>query len=140
MRNVLWRRGQVKVRHTIFYPKGYKIFFNLNCTEYKMDSEQLHADIMERCFESIERGELPSDEDLLMFHYKGVRLLTAANLWNGLDADLTIEDGYFYPIRNIKDCLIINHKDDVVLPKKQGKGKRVLPKKQGEDKGETKDI
>jgi hypothetical protein len=105
-----------------------------------MESEQLHADIMQRCFDSIDRGELPSDEDLLMFHYKGVRLLTAANIWNGLDADLTIEDGYFYPIRGIKDCLIINHKDDVILRKKQRKGKAILHSKQGEDKGEAKAI
>jgi hypothetical protein len=105
-----------------------------------MESEQLHADIMERCFESIDKGELPSDEDLLMFHYKGVRLLSLANLWNGLDADLTIDTNHFYPIRGIKDCLIISNKEDVVLRKKQGKGKRVLPEKQGEDKGEAKNI
>jgi hypothetical protein len=69
--------------------------------------QQRHADIMERCFEGFERGELPSDDDLLYFHYKGVRMMNVAKLWNGLDANLTIDIRQFYPIREIKDCLII---------------------------------
>lgn len=93
-----------------------------------MEDLQHPADIMERCFESIERGELPSDEDLLMFHYKGVRLVTAAQLWNGLDATLTIQEGHLYPIRGIKDCLIISNKeDDKKQRKKKDKKIKVKP-------------
>jgi hypothetical protein len=103
-----------------------------------MDDQQRHADIMERCFESIERGELPSDDDLLYFHYKGVRMMNAFNLWNGLDADLTIDTRHFYPIRGIKDCLIIVA--DELLREKQGKDKELLPTEQGEDTGKTADI
>jgi hypothetical protein len=113
-------------------------------TDWLADA-QLHADIMERCFASVDAGKLPSDEDLLMFHHKGARLLSCAtkngiNYWNGLDAHLVIDLTCFYPIRGIKDCLIISNKDDDVLRKKPRKDKTILHSKQGTDTGKTTDI
>jgi len=89
---------------------------------------QRDSDIMTRCWDAIEKGELPTDEDLLLFHWKGVRWLDCTS-WNGIDALLTIDRKNHYPIRGIKDCLIIDECKEGVVRKKQGTVKTRVPRK-----------
>lgn len=90
---------------------------------------QREADAMERCFDSIEKGECPRDEDLLIFHWKGVRWLDCINQWNGIDTLLTIDRKHYYPIRAIKECLIINGSQEGMVFTEQRKIKTRVPRK-----------
>jgi hypothetical protein len=74
-----------------------------------MESEDELANIMERVFDLIDKKIIPSDEDLLLFHRKGCKLLTVANLWNDIDKELELKFNYklLCPIVGIKDVIII---------------------------------
>ena len=67
------------------------------------------ADVMDRVFDSINKKIIPSYEDLLLFHRKGCKLLTVADLWNGIDKQLELQFDYrlLCPIVGIKDVLIL---------------------------------
>jgi hypothetical protein len=68
------------------------------------------AEIIDRVFECIDKKIMPTDDDLLLFHKKGCKLLTVANLWNGIDRELELQFDYklLYPIIGIKNVLILN--------------------------------
>ena len=74
-----------------------------------IDKKIILADVMDRVFELIDKKIIPSDEDLLLFHRKGCKLLTVANLWNGIDKQLELKFDYklLCPIVGIKDVLIL---------------------------------
>jgi hypothetical protein len=75
-----------------------------------MEKELRDAEIMDRIFDCIDKKIIPDDNDLLLFHRKGCKLLTVSKLWNGVDTLLDLQFNYhlLYPIVNIKDVLIVS--------------------------------
>ena len=73
----------------------------------QLQQMQKEADVMVRCWDSIENNTMPTDEDLLLFNHKGVRWLDASNKWGDIKINIVIDRKCYYPIRGIKDCLII---------------------------------
>jgi hypothetical protein len=73
-----------------------------------MEKELRDAEVMDRVFDCIDKKIIPTDDDLLLFHKKGCKLLTVANLWNGIDQELQFDYRLLYPIIGIKNVLIIS--------------------------------
>jgi len=73
------------------------------------------AIVMERCLDALEAGILPSDNDMLHFNHKGVKWMDAVG-WKKLDENYVINRKCYYPIRLIKDCIIIPIEDILLVP------------------------
>ena len=68
---------------------------------------QEEADAMVRCWDAIEKNTMPADQDLLLFNQKGARWLDVSNTWGDMKLNFVIDMKFYYPIREIKDCLIV---------------------------------
>ena len=73
-----------------------------------MEEQLRDAEVMDRVFECIDKKIMPTDDDLLLFHKKGCKLLNVAKLWNGIDRELQFDYKLLYPIIGIKNVLILN--------------------------------